>query len=140
MPEKTELSANGHALAYVRIEIVDENGVVVPDAAVKLHADVEGAGKPAAFGSANPITDENYTTGDFISYRGVATAIIQNCPNAALSIFSCSSPISPANIFATSLKDISYTISGSISTSIMEARNPRIFGLLIRSSIVESTL
>ncbi|WP_186290816.1 hypothetical protein [[Ruminococcus] torques] len=84
IPEKTELSANGHALAYVRIEIVDENGVVVPDAAVKLHADVEGAGKPAAFGSANPITDENYTTGDFISYRGVATAIIQSGYEAGL--------------------------------------------------------
>lgn len=48
IPEKTELSANGHALAYIRIEIVDENGVVVPDAAIKLHADVKGAGKLAA--------------------------------------------------------------------------------------------
>ena len=37
-----------------------------------------GAGKPAAFGSANPITDKNYTTGDFTSYRGVATAIVQS--------------------------------------------------------------
>ena len=45
---------------------------------VPLHADVEGAGKLAAFGSANPITKENYTTGDFTSYRGVATAIVQS--------------------------------------------------------------
>lgn len=82
--EKTELSANGHALAYIRIEIVDENGVVVPDAAIKLHADVKGAGKLAAFGSANPITDENYTAGDFTSYRGVATAIVQSGYEAGL--------------------------------------------------------
>lgn len=84
IPEKTELSANGHALAYIRIEIVDENGVVVPDAAIKLHADVKGAGKLAAFGSANPITDENYTAGDFTSYRGVATAIVQSGYEAGL--------------------------------------------------------
>ena len=84
VPEKTELSANGHALAYVRIEIVDENGVVVPDASIKLHADVEDAGKLAAFGSANPITEENYTTGDFTSYRGVATAIVQSGYEAGL--------------------------------------------------------
>ena len=77
-------AANGHALAYIRIEIVDENGVVVPDAAIKLHADVKGAGKLAAFGSANPITDENYTAGDFTSYRGVATAIVQSGYEAGL--------------------------------------------------------
>ena len=57
---------------------------VVPDAAIKLHADVKGAGKLAAFGSANPITDENYTAGDFTSYRGVATAIVQSGYEAGL--------------------------------------------------------
>ena len=56
----------------------------VPDAAIKLHADVKGAGKLAAFGSANPITDENYTAGDFTSYRGVATAIVQSGYEAGL--------------------------------------------------------
>lgn len=76
--EKKELSANGHEVAYVRVEIVDENGIVVPDAALRLNAAVEGVGSLAAFGSSNPITDENYTSGNFTSYHGTATAIIRS--------------------------------------------------------------
>lgn len=76
--EKKELSANGHEVAYVRVEIVDENGIVVPDAALRLSAAVEGVGSLAAFGSSNPITDENYTSGTFTSYHGTATAIIRS--------------------------------------------------------------
>lgn len=76
--EKEVLSANGHDAAYIRIEVIDENGMIVPDAAVRLHATIEGVGTLAAFGSANPITDENYTTGTFTSFRGTATAIIRS--------------------------------------------------------------
>ena len=76
--EKKELSANGHEVAYIRVEIVDENGIVVPDAALRLSAAVEGVGSLAAFGSSNPITDENYTSGTFTSYHGTATAIIRS--------------------------------------------------------------
>ncbi len=77
-PEKTFIQADGHSLSYVAVEVVDENGLVVPDAAVKLHATVEGAGTLDAFGSSNPITEENYTAGTFTSYQGRATAIIRS--------------------------------------------------------------
>lgn len=76
-PEETVIHADGHSLSYVAVEVADENGLVVPDAAVKLHAEVEGAGKLDAFGSSNPITEENYTAGEFTSYQGRATAIIR---------------------------------------------------------------
>ena len=39
---------------------------------------LEGAGTLDAFGSSNPITDENYTAGTFTSYQGRATAIIRS--------------------------------------------------------------
>lgn len=34
--------------------------------------------KMVGFGSANPITDENYTTGTFTSYRGKCMAVIRS--------------------------------------------------------------
>ena len=77
-PEKNEFSPDGHSLSYVAVEVTDENGLVVPDAAVKLHATIEGAGSLDAFGSSNPITDENYTVGDFTSYKGRTTAIVRS--------------------------------------------------------------
>lgn len=77
-PEKTEISPDGHSLSYVAVEVTDESGLVVPDAAVKLHATVNGSGSLDAFGSSNPITDENYTTGDFTTYQGRAMAIVRS--------------------------------------------------------------
>ncbi len=78
LPEKNEMSANGHDVTYVRVELVDENDMVVPDSDMKLHASIDQAASLSAFGSSNPITAENYTTGSFTSYRGAATAIIRS--------------------------------------------------------------
>ena len=77
VPEGEALVANGESLAYVRVELVDDAGRVVPDAGVKLTAAVTGAATLQGFGSANPITDENYTAGAFTSYRGRALAVLR---------------------------------------------------------------
>ncbi len=85
LPEKTVLAADGHSAAYVGIAVVDADGNVVPDAEVKLTASLTGtAAAPsgnavlAGFGSANPITTENYTSGEFTTYRGRAMAVIRS--------------------------------------------------------------
>ena len=77
IPEREALPADGHALCYVRAEIQDENGQVVPDCSITLKACVEGAGELKGFGSGNPITAQNYTTGTFDAYRGRALAIVR---------------------------------------------------------------
>lgn len=78
VPETTKMAADGHSAAYVGVELIDENGRIVPDACVTLTASVEGEAVLAGFGSANPITDENYTAGKFTSYRGRAMAVIRS--------------------------------------------------------------
>ena len=77
-PEKTELSADGHDVLYVGIDIVDEDGMLIPEAAVELSAEVEGAGYLAGFGSGNTITDEDYTDDKTVTYRGHAMAIVRS--------------------------------------------------------------
>ncbi len=77
-PEKTVMKADGHDLIYVSIELTDEDGRTVPDAEIKLHAELSGCGKLAGFGSANPVTDDDYTDGDTVSYRGRAMAIVRS--------------------------------------------------------------
>lgn len=78
VPETDRIEADGHSAAYVQVELIDEKGRVVPDASVPLTASVKGAAVLAGFGSANPITDENYTTGTFTSYEGRAMAVIRS--------------------------------------------------------------
>ncbi len=78
LPEKLEMKADGHDLIYVGIELLDKDGHLVPDASIPLKAEVEGCAVLAGFGSANPITDEDYTEASTVSYRGRAMAIIRS--------------------------------------------------------------
>jgi beta-galactosidase len=77
LPERSEALADGHDLICVEIEIVDNEGNVVPDAEAALKAKVDGACVLAGFGSANPITEEDYTDTSTVTYRGRAMAILR---------------------------------------------------------------
>ena len=76
-PEKSIMHSDGHDLIFVGIEILDQNGVLIPDAEVTLTAHVSGKAYLAGFGSANPVTEENYTDETAITYRGRAMAILR---------------------------------------------------------------
>ena len=75
--EQDHLQADSQSLAYVWAEIVDENGSVVPDAAIRLTTEISGPAELLGFGSGNPITDENYTSGVFTSHHGRALAVLR---------------------------------------------------------------
>ena len=75
--EKEFLRDDGESLAYVWAEIVDGEGCVAPDAAVKLTAEVSGEAELLGFGSGNPVTDENYQKGSFTTWQGRALAVLR---------------------------------------------------------------
>lgn len=84
-PEKTDLLANGHDVSYVNIEILDQNGNLVTDSEVELEAELNCDGEVAflaGFGSANPITQEDYTDCQTETFRGRALAIVRSCYKA----------------------------------------------------------
>ena len=76
-PEKTSMKADGHDLIYIRAEITDRDGNLVPDAEYPLSACVTGAAVLAGFGSGNPVTDEDYTDGKTKSWRGSASVVLR---------------------------------------------------------------
>ena len=75
--ETEAMKADGESLCYVNAELIDENGNVVPDADTLLKAEITGAAELIGFGSGNPITDENYSKGQFTSYLGRALAVLR---------------------------------------------------------------
>ena len=75
--ETETMQADGASLCYVNAELIDKDGSVVPDADVLLKAEVTGAAALLGFGSGNPITDENYSKGQFTSYLGKALAVLR---------------------------------------------------------------
>jgi len=77
VPEKTEISADGQDLCYVHLNVVDSDGNIVPNAEVMASATVTGAAELIGFGSANPVTSENYAAGSFTSFNGRLLAILR---------------------------------------------------------------
>ncbi len=69
-------------LLYVKVEIVDENQNVVPDANVRLEATVSGDGCLLGFGSANPKTEDCYVSQMTTTYCGTALAVIRMSKSA----------------------------------------------------------
>lgn len=78
IPDKTEMDADGQSLIFCEIEVVDEEGRRVPDAALPMTAAVSGAAVLAGFGSAAPVTEELYSTGTFTSYQGRLQAVLRS--------------------------------------------------------------
>ena len=76
--EKAEIAADGRSLAFVNLELLDENDQRVSHADVKVTAKVEGPATLEAFGSACPATTENYTAGEFTTYEGRLQAIVRS--------------------------------------------------------------
>lgn len=76
--EQEKAISNGHSLIYALVEIVDNDGRRVPFGDWKAKAEVIGAGDLAAFGTGRPVTEENYTKGEFTSFEGRYQAVIRS--------------------------------------------------------------
>ena len=74
-PEKSEISADGLDLAFIKIEILDAENRLVTNAPVEVYLEADGAGKLVGLGSGNPCTDENYGTGKRKTWNGKALAV-----------------------------------------------------------------
>lgn len=80
-PEKNLLEPDGHDAVYVNIDVLDAEGNLCTDAELKLEAQLDcekDVAVLAGFGSANPVTEENYTDNKSTTFRGRAAAIIRS--------------------------------------------------------------
>lgn len=84
----TRVSPNG--LAYIRVDIVDAAGRIVPDTALPLSVKVEGAGELLAFGSAGKYAVSSLTSGRGPSWNGRALAIIRATGRSGRAIIAAS--------------------------------------------------
>ncbi len=75
--ETEALAADGHDLAYLPIELTDDDGVLRPLADREVHVAVSGAGRLLGFGSAQPITAEGFSSDRHSTYYGRALAVVR---------------------------------------------------------------
>ncbi|MFV0607469.1 MAG: sugar-binding domain-containing protein [Niabella sp.] len=72
------IEGNGQDLSFVAVEIVDENGVVVPTCENKLTFTIEGAGVIAGTSNANLKDIESYTSNIRKVWKGKALVVIKS--------------------------------------------------------------
>lgn len=75
--DKTTLTADGQSLCFAVVEVVDKDGNPISYAEIEISATVDGNACLQAFGSARPITEENYTAGKAKTYHGKLLAVVR---------------------------------------------------------------
>jgi beta-galactosidase len=75
--DRTKIKADRNDLSYVRVEITDAQGNLIPDAAVPVTFTISGAGEIAGSGNASPSDMESFNNRVCKTYRGRALVILR---------------------------------------------------------------
>ncbi len=77
-PDRATINCEYGDLAYVTVEIVDEHGYVVSYADPAVSFEVSGAGELIALGTANPLSEESYTSKQRKAWQGRLLAVVRS--------------------------------------------------------------
>jgi beta-galactosidase len=76
-PDRSVIRASRNDLSYVKVEITDEFGNTIPDAAKQIKFTISGEGELAGTGSACPSCMASFKKPEVTTFRGVALAILR---------------------------------------------------------------
>jgi beta-galactosidase len=81
-PDRTEISADGEDLSYVKVEIVDKEGRVCPNADNLVKFEIKGEGIIAGVDNGNPTSHEYFKAGERKAFHGLCLVVIQSTEKA----------------------------------------------------------
>jgi beta-galactosidase len=76
--DRTNIKADNHDIANVKVEVVDENGLVVPTASNAIEFHIEGEGEIIGTDNGNPQDKTQMKSKQRNAYNGLALAVIQS--------------------------------------------------------------
>lgn len=79
--DRFKIKASRNDLSYVKVEVVDRQGNVIPDASIPVTFTVSGIGIIAGSGNANPTDMESFNNKVCKTFRGQALAILRPLKN-----------------------------------------------------------
>ncbi|MEG1002767.1 MAG: Ig-like domain-containing protein [Clostridium sp.] len=80
--DKQVLKADGYDLSFVTVDVVDENGTMVPTADNLINFDISGNGKIVGVDNGNAASVERYKDNKRKAFNGKALVIVQSDKNA----------------------------------------------------------
>ena len=75
--ERSSIKANRNDLAYIKVEVADENGNIIPSANTPINFTIEGSGELAAAGNASPDQMTSFKQPACKLYHGKSLVIIR---------------------------------------------------------------
>jgi hypothetical protein len=76
-PDRAQIKNSRNDLSYIRIELIDKEGLIVPDADCQVRLSVSGQGEIAASGNACPTDMESFRSLTPKTFHGEALAIVR---------------------------------------------------------------
>src|SRR5262249_17049342 len=85
--DRARLSHEWDSVSHVAIRVVDDGGVVVPDAAVPVHFEISGPGALIAPANGAPASHESFAGPERRAYQGRLMAIVRaTAPSGSIAI------------------------------------------------------
>ena len=97
-PDRTMMTADGQSLTFVTIEVLDKNGILVPEAAIDCEAVIKGQGQLLAFASADLKDTEPYTSPRSKTWKGRVLLVVRSTQKKGSVNVSIKSSLPTANL------------------------------------------
>lgn len=97
--DRERLRPDRNDLAYVTLDVLDPSGNLVPDAAVPVRFEIDGAAELAATGTANPKDVRSFRQTEPTTYHGKCLAIVRPTgPAGSVVLLARSTGLTPARV------------------------------------------
>jgi beta-galactosidase len=80
--DRAEISAGGEDLSFITVEVVDENGIMVPDAGNQVQFEIEGDARIVGVDNGNPVSHESLKGSTIKVFNGKCLVVVQAGENA----------------------------------------------------------
>jgi beta-galactosidase len=77
-PDRTDIKADGNDLSFIKVEIVDKEGRVCPNATNLVKFKIKGEGFIAGVDNGNPISHEHFKASERKAFHGLCLAVVQS--------------------------------------------------------------
>ena len=75
--DRTKISSDGEDLSFITVEVVDENGIMVPDASNQINFEIEGDAKIVGVDNGNPVSHESMKGKSIKAFNGKCMVVVQ---------------------------------------------------------------
>lgn len=83
-PDRTEIDADGRDLSFVTVDVVDDQGTIVPDAENTINFKIEGSGAIVGVDNGNPVSHESFKAPMRKAFHGKCLVVIQSSEKPGL--------------------------------------------------------